>query len=64
VYEVTLLPGGEVLHAVLRRSSGASAYDEAVERAIMAAQPLPVPSDPNLFQSSFRVLELKFKPKE
>lgn len=64
VYEVTLLPGGDVLQAVLRRSSGVGAYDEAVERAIMAAQPLPVPTDPNLFQSSFRVLELKFKPKE
>lgn len=64
IYQVTLLPGGEVLEAVLERSSGAPAYDAAVERAIMAAQPLPVPDDPNLFQSSFRVLELKFKPKE
>jgi colicin import membrane protein len=64
VYEVVLLPGGEVLQATLKSSSGAPAYDQAVERAIMAAQPLPVPTDPNLFQSNFRVLELKFKPRE
>jgi colicin import membrane protein len=64
VYEVTLLPGGDVLQAVLKRGSGAPAYDAAVERAIMAAQPLPVPSDPRLFRNSFRILELKFRPKE
>ncbi len=64
IYEVVLLPGGDVLSATLKQSSGVPAYDMAVERAIMAAQPLPVPSDPNLFQSSFRVLELKFRPKE
>jgi TonB family protein len=64
VYEVVLLPGGEVLQATLKRSSGSPAYDEAVERAIRAAQPLPVPTDPILFQSNFRVLELRFKPRE
>lgn len=62
VYEVVLLPGGDVLEARLTRSSGNAAYDAAVGRAIMAAQPLPLPSDPNLFQSSFRVLELRFQP--
>jgi len=37
-FEVVLLPGGEVLSATLRKSSGVEAYDAAVERAIMAAQ--------------------------
>jgi len=35
-----------------------------VERAIMAAQPLPVPSEPDLFQENFRELHLKFRPKD
>ena len=64
VYEVMLLPGGEVLRATQKKSSGSPDYDEAVERAILAAQPLPVPTDASLFQSNFRLLELKFKPRE
>jgi sulfate transport system permease protein len=36
----------------------------AVERAIMAAQPLPVPTDTDLFQESFRELTLVFRPKD
>jgi len=63
-FGVVLIPGGEVLSATLRKSSGNSAYDGAVERAIMAAQPLPVPPDPDLFQERFRELVLKFRPKE
>lgn len=63
-FEVVLLPGGEVLSATLRKSSGVPAYDAAVERAIMAAQPLPVPSERNLFQENFRELHLKFRPKD
>ncbi|MNC98911.1 hypothetical protein D3C83_170130 [compost metagenome] len=62
--DVVLIPGGEVLSATLRKSSGNSAYDAAVERAIMAAQPLPVPTDPDLFQERFREFALKFRPKE
>ena len=61
---MVLLPGGEVLSATLRKSSGVEAYDAAVERAIMAAQPLPVPSEPDLFQENFRELHLKFRPKD
>lgn len=62
-FHVVLIPGGEVVSATLRKSSGNSAYDAAVERAIMAAQPLPVPSDPDLFQESFRELVLAFRAK-
>jgi len=63
-FDVVLLPGGEVLSATLRKSSGVAAYDAAVERAIMAAQPLPVPSETDLFQENFRVLALVFRPKD
>lgn len=63
-FNVTLLPGGEVLNAVLVKSSGNAAYDNAVERAILKAQPLPLPpAEQNLF-SKFRDLHLKFSPAE
>ena len=62
-FEVVLLPGGEVLSALLKKSSGNPAYDAAIERAISAASPFPVPSDTDLFQESFRELTLVFRPK-
>jgi colicin import membrane protein len=61
--DVVLLPGGEVLGVKTRRASGMSAWDNAVERAIMKAQPLPLPPDPTMFKD-FRELNLKFRPKE
>lgn len=60
---VTLLPGGTVLGARLTRSSGNAAYDNAVERAIIKSQPLPLPADVALF-NKFRKLELVFRPVE
>ncbi|MCC7546721.1 MAG: cell envelope integrity protein TolA [Burkholderiales bacterium] len=60
-YVITIIPGGDVLSVKLRRSSGFPAYDEAVERAVLAASPLPVPSDPQLFQR-LRELNLVFRP--
>jgi colicin import membrane protein len=62
-FEVVQIPGGEVLSVKLKRSSGNSAYDAAVERAIYKAQPLPPP--PEFFKfGDFRELSLKFRPKE
>ena len=63
-FNVTLLPGGDVLDATLIKSSGNQAYDDAVDRAILKASPLPVPEDPDLFNSRFRNLRLKFRPKD
>lgn len=60
-FDVIQLPGGEVLGAKMRRSSGNAAYDSAVERAILKAQPLPLPPDPALF---VRELNLTFRPQE
>lgn len=60
---VTLLPGGAVLKADLKKSSGNTAYDNAVERAILKSDPLPLPPDVQLF-NRFRELNLVFKPTE
>lgn len=59
--DVIQIPGGEVLSVKLRRSSGVSAYDSAVERAILKASPLPSPPKPELFE---RELNLKFRPQQ
>ena len=59
VFDVALLPTGEVLSAKQTRSSGHAAYDEAVYRAILKSSPLPKPDNPALFE---RRLELRFRP--
>jgi len=61
IYDVTLLPTGDVLSAKMRTSSGNKPYDEAVERAILGASPLPKPEPQSLFQ---RQLELRFRPQD
>ena len=63
VFLVTVLPGGTVLPPKLLKSSGNAAYDNAVERAILKSQPLPLPADTETF-NRFRELELEFSPKE
>ena len=62
-FDVVLLPTGDVLGVKLKKGSQYAAYDSAVERAIMKAQPLPVPKDPGLFKD-FRELNLQFRPNE
>ncbi len=62
-FSVTVLPGGRVLNVRLLKSSGYAVYDDAVERAIIKSEPLPLPPDPALF-SRFRELKLGFRPKE
>jgi len=62
-FDMVLLPGGAVLSAKLAKSSGSAAYDDAVERAILKSQPLPLPPDVSLF-NQFRELHLTIKPKK
>ncbi len=63
-FNVGLLPTGELSGpSKLVKSSGSTACDDAVERAIAASQPLPLPSDPAIY-AKFRNLNLKFKPNE
>lgn len=62
--EISLMPTGEVMGTPkLLKGSGMAACDEAVERAILQSQPLPVPPQAELF-SRFRDLRLKFRPNE
>ncbi|MCX7627155.1 MAG: cell envelope integrity protein TolA [Methylophilaceae bacterium] len=64
VFAIALMPTGEVSgNPQLVKSSGLAACDQAVERAILQAQPLPLPPEPELF-AQFRNLNLKFKPNE
>jgi len=63
-FEIGLLPTGELSGSPkLNKSSGSAACDEAVERAIMASEPLPLPSDATLM-AQFRNLKLKFRPND
>ena len=62
--DVRVLPGGEVLAVTTRRGSGQSAWDNAVERAIQRAQPLPLPPADSPIFPQFRELNLKLRPKE
>jgi len=61
--DIIVLPGGEILDVRTRKASGQTPWDNAVERAIRRAQPLPLPSDPALMKE-FRELNLKFRPKD
>lgn len=62
-FDVTLLPGGDILDVRLRTSSGIPAFDSAVERGIFLSKPLPLPPDPALF-SKFRNLSVKVHYRE
>jgi colicin import membrane protein len=64
VYAIALIPDGHVNGSPrLVKSSGLSACDLAVERAILQAQPLPLPPQTELFDQ-FRNLNLNFRPNE
>lgn len=61
-YNISLLVTGQVAGTPrLAKSSGIPACDDAALRAIMQAQPLPMPTDPEL-SANFRDLRIPFKP--
>lgn len=62
VYQVRLLPDGEVLQLTLLKSSGQPAYDRQVELAILKASPFPLPPDRELASAFRENLILKFRP--
>jgi colicin import membrane protein len=64
IFQVSLLPNGEVLRVVLVRTSGQSLYDSAVERAIFKASPLPLPNEREAAAQFRDGLTLKFRPSE
>ena len=63
-FEIGLMPTGELIgNPKMLKSSGIPVCDESVERAIFQSQPLPVPTDTDLF-SKFKNLKLNFHPNE
>jgi len=63
-FMIALMPTGEVMgRPKLMKESGMSSCDDAVERAILESQPLPVPTSADLF-SQFRELNLVFRPND
>lgn len=65
IFSVALLPSGELKTTPqLRKSSGSTSCDDAVEAAIQKSEPLPLPPvEADLFDE-FRQLSLRFKPAE
>jgi colicin import membrane protein len=64
VFGIAVLPTGDLANnPKLIKSSGNAVCDEAVERAIMASQPLPLPNEADA-KAQFRNLNLKFKPND
>lgn len=61
IFRITLLPDGTVMDVELQKSSGYPAYDNAAERAVRLADPLPMPTDVTL-QMMFRELKLSIRP--
>lgn len=63
-FNISVMPTGQVAGTPrLVKSSGIPACDDAALRAIMQAQPLPLPPDPELF-ANFRDLRIPFKPEQ
>jgi len=62
-FATTLSPKGYVQKLMLVKSSGDEKFDKAIKRAILKSQPLPIPTDPALF-NKFRELKFVFKPPE
>ena len=61
-FRISLMPTGELLgQPKMTKSSNINSCDDAVERAIIQSQPLPLPKDSGLF-SKLKNLELKFHP--
>lgn len=61
VFLVNQAPDGTVIDVRLKKSSGNTALDAAIEKAIHKSSPLPKPDKPELFD---RNLELTFRPLE
>ncbi len=58
---VRMIPGGEVIEARVIKSSGSPTFDRQAENAVRKASPLPVPSEPKLFDR-MREIQFTFDP--
>ncbi len=63
-FSIELLPSGELIgNPKITKSSGSTACDDAVERAILTPRKLPMPTNPALI-SEFRNLNLTIRPND
>jgi colicin import membrane protein len=60
--KVKLLSSGEVMQAVVTKSSGDVIFDRSAENAVRKASPLPVPANRDLFNRDFQSFTFIFKP--
>lgn len=60
-FRIRLAPDGSVLDVTLTRGSGDSVLDHSAQSAIYKASPLPVPTDPEAF-NTFRDISLTVRP--
>ncbi len=60
-FRIRLAPDGSVLEVTLTQSSGDSVLDHSAQSAIYKASPLPVPTDPEAF-NTFRDISLTVRP--
>ncbi|AFV00951.1 cell envelope integrity protein TolA [Simiduia agarivorans] len=63
---IQLVPTGRVIDVKVLQSSGNAAFDRAAEQAVKKAERFPelVGMDPQLFEKSFRQLNLVFRPED
>jgi colicin import membrane protein len=59
VFSVEQLPTGEIISVVKKKSSGISAFDDAVERGIRSSSPLPKKKDGTVERSLIVGIKLK-----
>lgn len=59
---ITVSPTGVVEQVIVERSSGDRAFDTAARNATLAASPLPIPADPELYEH-LREFYLDFSPR-
>lgn len=55
VVDLELLPTGQIIQVNITRSSGVSAFDDSVLRAVNKSDPLPLPEDPAAFVRQLRI---------
>lgn len=63
VLELKVLPDGNVIgEPTIKKSSGSAACDQAVRRAALMAQPIPLPPPGHPLLASFRNFNFNFRP--
>ena len=65
VLSVQTIPGGEVISVTINKPSGNEVFDRRAVTAVEKASPLPLPSDPAVFERlRLRRFNFRFKPED